>query len=247
MTGFFALLRRELFSLWVTPLAWVALFAFLLLQGISFYLMVDYHSKFTTLSIDQGPVQGYFSSLFIPVSLLLVCPSLSMRLLAEERRSGTIEPLLTAPVSALSVVLSKYLATLGTYLAFWLPTVLYLVILRETGAIDWGAVLASYLGVGLVGASYLAIGLLMSTLTKSQLLAAMLTTLAIFGVFILGVGERVFDPGPLRDLCAHVSILSQLDELSRGLVDLRRLVFDLSVSVFCLFLAVRVVASWRWD
>ncbi len=245
--GAWAVLRRELLSLWVTPLAWVLLFVFLTLQGTSFYLLVDHFSKFADGSMDHGPVQGYFASFFVPVSLLLVCPALSMRTFAEERRSGTIEVLLTAPVSSLSVVVGKYAATLLTYVAMWLPTLLYVVILRGTGVVDWPVVAASYLGVLLIGASYLAVGTLMSAMTKSQLIAMLLTTLALFGLFILGIGERVFDPGPLLEVCRHVSMLGQLEDFSKGVVDTRRLVFDLSLVWLPLFLCVRVVDSWRLD
>lgn len=246
MTGLLAVYRREMLSLWVTPLAWLLLFAFLVLQGISFYIVVDQHAHFTSLSIDQGPVQSYFSSLFIPFSLLFVCPALTMGAFAEERRSGTIEALLTAPVSAAEVVLAKYLAAVSTYALLWLPTLLYVVIVRNVTDIDWRVVAASYLGLLAVGGAYVAIGLLMSALSKSQLLALMLTVLALFGLFILGVGERVFDPGPLATLCGHVSVLSQLEDFSRGVIDLRRLVFDSSVASLSLFLTQRVVDSWRW-
>lgn len=247
MTGFWAVFRRELWSLWVTPLAWVLLFVFLGLQGTSFFLLVDHFSKSADMSLNTGPVQSYFASLFVPVSLLLVCPALSMRLFAEERRQGTVETLLTAPVSALSVVLGKYLATLCTYLAMWLPTVLYVVILRDTGAVDWGVVAASYLGVALLGAAYLAVGTLMSALTQSQLVALLLTTFTLFGLFILGIGERVFDPGLLLDISSHVSVLSQLEDFSKGVIDSRRLVFDASLVWFPLFLCVRIVDGWRLD
>lgn len=247
MIGFWAILRRELFSLWVTPMAWVLTFVFLVLQGTSFYLLVDHFSKVADTSIDRGPVQSYFASLFVPVSLLLICPALSMRLFAEERRSGSVEALLTAPVSAASVVWGKYLATFLTYLAMWLPTVLYVVILRDTGVVDWPVVGASYLGVALIGAGYLAVGTLMSALTRSQLIAMLLTTLSLFGLFILGIGERVFDPGWLFEVCRHVSILSQLEDFSKGVVDSRRVVFDLSLVALPLFLCVRVVDSWRLD
>jgi len=246
MTGLLAIYRREMLSLWVTPLAWLLSFVFLLLQGISFYIVVDHFAHFTSLTIDQGPVQGYFSSLFIPLSLLLVCPALTMGSFAEERRSGTIESLLTAPVNAASVVHAKYLAALSTYALLWLPTLLYVVIVRNVADIDWRVVATSYVGLLAVGSAYLAIGLLMSSLTKSQLGALMLTTLALFGLFILGIGERVFDPGPLQQVCAHVSVLSQIDDFSRGLIDSRRLVFDSSLASLCLFLTRRVVDSWRW-
>ena len=246
MTGFFAIYRREMLSLWVTPLAWLLLFAFLLLQGISFYIVVDHFAHFTSLSIDQGPVQSYFSSLFIPFSLLFVCPALTMGCFAEERRSGTIEALLTAPVSAEAVVGAKYAAALSTYSLLWLPTLLYVVIVRNVADIDWRVVVSSYAGLFAVGSAYIAIGLLMSALSKSQLLSLMLTVLALFGLFILGVGERVFDPGVLATLCGHVSVLSQLEDFSRGVIDLRRLVFDSSLASLSLLLTQRVVDSWRW-
>jgi ABC-2 type transport system permease protein len=85
----------------------------------------------------------------------------------------------------------------------------------------------------------------MSALTKSQLVALMLTLCVQFGLFVLGVGEYVFEPGPLRDLCAHVSLSSQLEEMSKGIVDLRRVVFDASVALWALFVTSRVVESWR--
>jgi ABC-2 type transport system permease protein len=245
MMGLGAIYRREMLALWVTPLAWVLSFAFLLLQGVSFYIVVDHYTHFTSLSVS-GPVETYFSSLFMPFTLLLVCPALSMGSFAEERRSGTIESLLTAPVSAAAVVHGKYLAALSTYVLLWLPTLLYVVIVRNVAVIDWPVVVSSYAGLFCIGAAYLAIGVLMSALAKSQLLALMLTTLVLFGLFILGVGERVFDPGPLQALCAHVSVLSQLEDFARGVIDLRRLVFDSSLVSLCLFLTRRVVDSWRW-
>ena len=86
----------------------------------------------------------------------------------------------------------------------------------------------------------------MSALTRSQLAALMLTALVLFGLLILGVGERVFDPGPLQQLCAHVSVISQLEDFSRGVIDLRRLVFDASLALGCLVFPRRAVDSWRW-
>jgi ABC-2 type transport system permease protein len=245
MTGFVPILVRELRAYWVTPLAWVLTFAFLVLQGTSFVLMIEHYNQFANVALAEGPLQGYFASLFVPVTLLLVCPALSMRTFAEERRSGTIEVLMTAPVSALAVVLGKYFAAWLTYAGMWLPTLLYVIILRDTGAVDWGVVGSSYLGIGLIGAAYLAIGTLMSAVTQSQLVALMLTTLVLFGLFILGIGEQVFEPGLVLDVCRYVSILSQLDDFSRGLIDSRRVLLDTSTTAFVLFLCVRVVDSWR--
>ena len=98
MTGFWSIYRREVLSLWVTPLAWVLITVFLILQGSVYYSIVSHFSSLPELSVDYGPVQAYFGqTLFVLVSLLLLCPALTMRTFAEERRSGTIETLLTAP------------------------------------------------------------------------------------------------------------------------------------------------------
>ena len=248
MSGFVPIFKRELLSLWVTPIAWVVLFFFLVIQGISFSLIVSHLGGADAISYDSGPVQSYFGqSLFIIITLFLACPALTMRLFAEERKSGTIEALMTAPVSPAGVVLGKYAATLATYIAMWAPTILYVVILQDTGTIDWKVLGSSYLGVLGIGAGYLGVGVLMSAMTQNQLIAFLMTALVIFGLFILGIAEYVLPAGPLRDTCAHVSVFSQMDDFSKGIVDLRRVVFDITLVVLPLFLAVRVVDSWRWD
>jgi len=248
VSGFLAVYRREMLSLWVTPLAWVLLVVFLILQGTIFYSIVVHFTGMADLAVETGPIEAYFGqeSVFLLMTLLLVCPALTMRTFAEERKSGTIETLLTAPVTATAVVLGKYAAVLTTYVAMWAPTLLYVVVLRRTGAVDWHGVASSYFGLACIGAAYLALGTLMSSLSKSQLIALLLAIFVEFGLFVLGVGEYVFEPGLLRDLCAHVSMSSQMDEMSRGIIDLRRLVFDGSVAVTSLFVTTRVVDSWRW-
>lgn len=248
MSGFLAVYRREMLSLWVTPLAWVLLVVFLLLQGTIFYSIVVHFTSLADLAVETGPIEAYFGqeSVFLLMTLLLVCPALTMRTFAEERRSGTIETLLTAPVTPVGIVLGKYLAVLTTYAAMWAPTVLYVVVLRKTGSIDWHTVGSSYLGLFGVGAAYLALGTLMSSLSKSQLIALLLAIFAEFGLFVLGVGEYVFEPGLVRDVCAHLSVGSQMEEMSRGIVDLRRIVFDGSITITSLFVTSRVVDSWRW-
>ena len=248
MTGIWVIYRRELLSLWVTPLAWVLVSVFLLLQGAIYYSIVSHFSSIPELGIDYGPVQAYFGqTVFVLVSLLVLCHALTMRTIAEERRSGTLEMLLTAPVTATGLVLGKYLAVLTTYLLMWAPTVLYLVILRDTGTVDWQVVAASYLGIAAIGSGYLAVGVLMSAVTKSQLIAVLLTMLVAFGLFVLGVGQYVFEPGLAHSLSSYVALQDQLEELSRGIVDMRRLVFDLSLVALPLFVAVRIVDSWRWE
>lgn len=249
MSGALAVYRREMLALWVTPLAWVLLVVFLLLEGGIFYAIVLHFATLPEPSADSSAIQAFFGqdSVLLLITLMLLCPALTMRSFAEERRSGTIESLLTAPVSAGSVVLGKYLAIVSTFVLIWAPTTLYVVIVGKTGHVDVGAVATSYLGLFCVGSSYLAIGVLMSALTRSQLVALLLTVFVVFGLFVLSIGEYLLEDGWLRDLSAYLSMGGQMDDFSRGIVDSRHLVLDCSLIAFCLFGCARVVQSWSRD
>lgn len=247
MRGFFPVYKRELFSLFVTPTAWALIVVFLVIQGFHFYGLLLHFASSVEVTVDRGPVQAFFGeSIIFYLPLVLLCPGITMRLFAEERRSGTIESLMTAPVTTTAIVLGKYFAALTTYAAMWAPTLLYIVVLRKSGAIDWQVVGTSYLGVMLIGGGYLAIGTLMSAMTQSQLVAIVLSALIILGLFVLGIGEFVFEPGILRDVSAHISVWGQMSEFSKGIVDLRRLVFDGSLIAVPLYITVRAVDAWRW-
>ncbi|AKT39748.1 ABC transporter permease [Chondromyces crocatus] len=247
MRGFWPIFKRELFSLFVTPLAWVLLTAFLVVQGLHFFLIVTHFANQADLAADGGPVQSFFGqTIFLYLPLLFICPLLTMRLFAEERRSGTIEALLTAPVGTTGVVLAKYLAALVTYIVMWAPTLLYLVLIQQTGEVDWRVVGASYLGLILVGGGYLAIGTMTSAMSSSQVLAAGLSTMTLVALFMLGIGEFIVPSGPVHDLCAYLSVWTQMNDFSRGIVDLRRLTFDATLIALPLFITVRAVDAWRW-
>jgi ABC-2 type transport system permease protein len=248
VTALAATVRREMASLWLTPLAWILWVVLLLLQGGVFATIVASFASNSEPTLDFGPLQAFYGqSVFVPLTLLLVCPALTMRSLAEERRAGTIENLLSAPVGASAVVLGKYLACLASFIVFWLPTLLYPVVVRHVMPIDWRVVATSYLGLFSLGAGLLAVGVLCSAMSKSQFVALVLTSGTLLFLVVLGVGENVFDEGWLQTLCGHLSIQSQLAEMAQGVVSLRRLVFDATLVVLPLFLAVRVFESWRWS
>ncbi len=248
MRSFWPIYKRELFAFFITPLAWVLISVFLFVQGMHFFLLVDHFASQAEISGDQTPLQAFFgNTVLLYLILFLLIPAMTMRLFAEERRSGTIEGLMTAPVSSVAVVLAKYAAVVTTYIAMWIPTLLYLVILKRTGAIDWQVAGASYLGVLLVGAGYLSLGLMMSALTKSQFLALITTGLVILALFILGVGEFITREGTaIHDVCAHVSVWAQMNDFASGIIDSRRLVFDASLIFLPLFITTRAVDAWRW-
>lgn len=247
MRGFLPIYKRELFAFFVTPLAWVLVTVFLLVQGMHFFLLVDHFANQTVQS-DQTPVQAFFgNTVILYLVLFLLVPPITMRLFAEERRSGTIELLLTTPVSTAALVLAKYASALTTYVIMWAPTVLYIVILGRTGDVDWHVVGASYVGVFSIGAGYLALGLLMSALTKSQFLALVLTAMVILGLFIVGVGEFITREGTFtHEICAHVSVWAHMNDFANGVIDSRRLVYYGSITVLPLFITVRAVDAWRW-
>ena len=248
MKSFWPIYKRELFAFFVTPLAWALILVFLVVQGMHFYLLVEHFSNLGEIASDQTPVQAFFgNTVLLYLILFLLVPAMTMRLFAEERRSGTIETLMTAPVSSASVVLAKYAAVLTTYIAMWAPTVLYLVILQRTGDLDWQVAASSYLGVLLVGAGYLSLGLLTSALTSSQFLALVLSALVILVLFILGIAEFVTPEGTaLHDVCSYVSVWAHMNDFASGIVDLRRLVFNGTLIVVPLFVTVRAVDAWRW-
>ena len=249
MRSFWPVFKRELFAFWVTPLAWVLTCVFLVVQGMHFSVLVKNFAEMGSIESDQTPIQAFFgNTVLLYLVLFLLVPPMTMRLFAEERRSGTIESLMTAPVSAPAVVLAKYGAALVTYAAMWAPTLLYVVILQRSGFVDWHVVAASYLGVLLVGAGYLALGLFMSAVTKSQFIALVLTALVLLALFILGIGEFVTRDGTaLHDVCAYVSVWAQMNDFASGVVDTRRVFWDGTLVVLPLFLTTRVVDSWRQD
>ena len=248
MNGLWPVFKRELFSFYVTPLAWVVMTAFLLVQGVHFYVVLANFATQVSLSPDAGPVQTFFGqTVFLYLPLFFVCPVLTMRLFAEERRSGTMEPLLTTPVHTAGVVVGKYLAVLVAYVGMWTPTALYMWLVAGVGEVDWNVVGTGYLAVFALGAGYLAIGTMTSSLSKSQLSAAMMSAMLIIALFILGVGEMIFPEGPVRDLCGYLSVWGQMNDFSRGIVDSRRLVFDASLVALPLFITVRAVDSWRYE
>jgi ABC-2 type transport system permease protein len=248
MRSFWPIYKREMFAFFVTPLAWVLIVAFLVAQGMHFFLVIDHFAHQADMVGDETPLTAFFgNTVLLYLVLFMLVPPMTMRAFAEERRSGTIESLMSGPVSAAAVVLAKYAAVLTTYVIMWVPTVLYVVILRRTGSLDGHAALSAYLGVLLVGAGYLAIGTCASALARSQFVAMIWTAFALLVLFIVGMGEFVTREGTLfHDVCVHVSVWSHMNDFASGLVDSRHLVFYGTLIVLPLFIATRAVEAWRW-
>ena len=245
MRAVWATFVRELRAYFFSPLAYVVLTCFLLVHGVTFSTIVGF---LTNPRAPMGPpMQFFFGATFLFwLAMVFIGPVLAMRLIAEERRSGTIEVLMTAPVTEGQVVAGKYLGALAFYVALWLPTLGYVAVLTRYSAIDWGPIAAGYLGVLGVGALFLALGIFASALTKNQLIAAILAFAMTFGIILLGLLESLVNDEALRSVFSYLNVLQQMEDFSKGIVDTRALVYYATMSLFFLFLTSRALEARKW-
>jgi|YNPBryunderm2012_1023409.scaffolds.fasta_scaffold08591_3 ABC-2 type transport system permease protein len=240
-----ALIYRELVAYFSSPLAWVVLTAFLFFNGYVFWLITAYLNDPRTQAMT--PLKLFFGgTIFFWLFLLFVVPVITMRLLAEERRSGTLEVLLTAPVSEGQVVMGKFLAAFIFYLFLWLPTVVYVVILKQYAAIDLYKVASGYLGIALLGVLFAAVGLFTSAFTRNQIVAAIFAFAVLVVLFSVGLMEQLTTNPALKGVLGYMNLWDHMDDFARGLVDTRRIVYQLSLAGLFLFLTVKVVEAWKW-
>lgn len=244
MSALWATFLRELRAYFVSPLAYVVLFFLLILDGVVFSLITTYLAD--PRQPSGRPFDYFFGGFPFWLIVLFAVPVITMRLLAEERKSGSIEVLMTAPISEGQVVAGKFLAALAFWVVLWLPTVLYAVILEVYGELDWGTLGAGYLGILLLGAFFLAIGIMASALTRNQILAAVAAFSLSLLVFFVGFLTGLVDQPGLQELTGYVSVIDHMDELRRGIVDTRRLVYYLTGTFFFLFVAARALEDRKW-
>ncbi len=236
MRKIWAISGKEVRSYFASPIAYVVMVMFLLTTGFFFAAYVGN----TGLAI----LDGLFSTATI-IMLMSVTSLLTMRLLAEEQKLGTIELLLTAPVRDLEVVIGKYLASLAVFVAMLGLTLYYPLLLFWFGDPDAGPIFSGYLGFFLVGASFLAVGLLASSLTSNQIVSAVLA----FGLLILvwvmeGAGGLI--SGAAAEVISYMSLSAHLGDFVKGVIDTRDIVYYLSFIAFFLFLTVRSLETRRW-
>jgi ABC-2 type transport system permease protein len=241
-----ATVNRELRAYFFSPLAYVVLTCFLIVHGVTFSALIGFLSD--PRSPAGPPMQYFFGATFLFwLAMLFVGAVLSMRLISEERRSGTIEVLMTAPITEGQVVAGKFLAALVFYIFLWLPTLTYVGLVSHYGGqVDWGPIASSYLGVVGIGALFLAVGLFASSLTKNQLIAAILAFAMLFVLILLGLLDSLVNTQALKDLLGYVNLLQHMDDFGKGIVDTRRLVYYLSGTLFFLFLTARALEAKKW-
>src|SRR5580693_1811706 len=244
-----ALLVRELSAFYYSPIAYVVLFFFLILNGLAFW--------FSIAPLSHGPseltvVQIFFNKLSFWIAYLLVFPLITMRLFSEEFKLGTIETLMTAPVRDWEVVISKFLAALIFYLSLWLPSLLYFLIFGSLGnraAIGSAAqIFAPYLLLLVMGMFNVALGCLASAMTSNQIVAAMISLVLTIGFFFVTLINYVVNSSSplLREMTAYVAQLDHMDSFSRGVVDSRVFVFYPSMTLLLLVITYQVFQYRRW-
>ncbi len=244
MRGTWVIFKRELGSYFSTPIAAVFLVIFLLLSGTFTFYLGNFFGR------GQADLRSFFE--FHPWLYLVLIPALAMRLWAEERKSGTVELLFTLPVSLTEVVLAKFLASwCFTALALALTFPMWVTV-NILGDPDNGVIFAAYLGSLLMAGAFLAIGSCMSALTKNQVIAFVISVVVSLG-FVLSGFPMVLDvvsgwaPHVLVTLISSFSFLTRFDAISKGVFDLRDLVYFLSLMAFWLFATAQVLEMKKAD
>lgn len=244
MSTTFTIAKREFRSSFDSPLAYVVICLGLVMLGFVFFMLNGgfWQADRATLSklFEQAPRGLSF----------LVVPVVTMRLLAEEKRTGTLEMLITLPVKDHEVILGKFLGAWGLVLVLIASTAVYPLFMFKfpwhLGALDGGPVLAGYLGIVLYSAAAVAIGLLISALTDSQVIAFFITFVILFALHFVGYfGDSIKSEG-LRSVFSFISFDARLAPFARGMVNTRDVVYFLSITVGCLMAAFRALERRKW-
>jgi ABC-2 type transport system permease protein len=239
---------KELKGYFLTPFGWVVLAFVSIMQGISLSAAMK---GFRDSAVKDSLVYVTFNAPLFWFYFLFIFPLITMRLFAEEERSGTLETLLTAPLRTWQVVLSKYLAAMGFFTVLWLPLLfqfqLFSWVTRLPPAFDTGSLVGAMAIVMLMGAAYTAIGCLASALTSSQITAGLLTVgilvIQYFFGYVTVIWGESFAGAPLFH---YISASRHLHYFTSGLLDTRPVVYFLGMAVFVLFLTHQVVDYRRW-
>jgi ABC-2 type transport system permease protein len=253
MRNILAIAEKELRSYFASPIAYIIIGLFCVLFGFFFWLFLRIFVAQSQqmmqfgggggANINQQMIRYLFQN--TTIIILFIMPIITMRTYSEEKRSGTIELLLTAPITDLQIILGKFLGALGLYAAMLAVTMVYIAILFVFGNPEWRPIAAAYLGLLLMGAGFVALGLFISSVTKNQIVAAVMT----FAVFLMlwVIGWPADQSGPvMREILQSLSMVDHFDDFSRGVIDTRHIIYYVSLITFGLFLTAKSVDVERW-
>jgi ABC-2 type transport system permease protein len=253
MSNILAIAHKEVRSYFASPIAYVVIGLFSLLFGYFYVAILTWFvQQGMQMSMGMGPVTLHVNQQMIrplllnaTVVLLFVLPMITMRTYAEEKRSGTIELLLTSPLTDLQIILGKFFGAMTLYATMLGVTLVYVAGLFVFGTPEWKPIATAYLGLLLLGGCFVSIGLLISSLTKNQIVAGMVT----FGVFLLlwvidWIGS--FAGPAVEPVVQYLSITQHFDDFAKGVIDTKHVIYYLSFMTFGLFLTAKSVDSERW-
>ncbi|HEV3254897.1 MAG TPA: ABC transporter permease [Candidatus Acidoferrales bacterium] len=259
MRNLYAIYRKEMSHYFVSPIAYIIIGLFLLITGFFFTNLVNLiiqqsfemtmqSARFGTpfqMDVPSAVLRNFFA--ILGSLLLFLLPMLTMGVYSEERKRGTMELLMTSPITDAQIVLGKFLASLSLFSLMILPTACYQVFLflYSDPRPPWRLILVGYLGVMLLGAVLLAIGSFISSLTENQLIAAVLTFGTFLLLWVIDIGGRGAETVSGQVL-QYLSVIRHYDDFTRGVIDTSSLIFYASWIVLGIFLTMRAVDSMRW-
>ena len=241
----FALYKKELSTFFSSLTGYLIIIVFLVFTGLKLWV---FRSSFNILDYKYAGLDGLF--LLGPFLYLFLIPAITMRMLAEEKRTGTLELLLTKPLSELTIIMSKFLAGLTLVVISLLPTLVYywsVYLLGDpVGNIDTGSVIGSYIGLVLLGAAFISIGIFASSLTSNQIVAFVIAALLCAFCYLGFDSLYQLTQGGFALLLRSLGLQQHYESISRGVVDTRDVVFFLSVIALFLMLTRMVLQSRKW-
>ena len=254
MSNIFAIAGKELRSYFASPIAYIVIGLFALLYGYFYAALLAFFvrqsmqlSQFgmgpATMNVNQQLIRPLTQN--VTVLLLFLMPMITMRTYSEEKRSGTIELLLTSPLTDFQIIMGKFFGALGLWAVMMLVTLPHLGILFYFGNPEWKPIVTAYVGLLLLGACFISLGLFISSLTSNQIVAG-IATFAVF-LFLWIITWIGSFSGPTVDkLTAYLSINAHLDDFGKGVIDTTHVIYYLSFITFSLFLTAKSVDSERW-
>jgi len=246
--------KKEMRLYFTSPIAWVILTIFLFIAGYFFYSIFAFFTLASMqsamnpamardLNVTDSVLRPLFSN--ISVILLLLMPLVTMRLFAEERRSGTIELLLTYPVRDGAVLIGKYLAGLTLYVIMLALTLFYPLLVAYFARVEWGPLATGYLGLLLMGATFLGVGIFASSLTENQIVASIITFGVLLIFWVIGWSSDYLG-GTWGRVLSHLSLIEHFDSFAKGVLDTRDVLYFVDFTIVALFLTLRSLEARRW-
>ena len=248
------IVKKEMRIYFTSPVAWVIITMFLVIAGYFFYNIFAFYTLASMqsamnpqmgrdLNVTDSVLRPLFSN--VSVILLLLMPLITMRLFAEERRSGTIELLLTYPVRDGAVLVGKYLAALAVYVIMLALTLLYPAIVFYFVRLEWGPLLTGYLGLLLMGATFLAVGIFASSLTENQIVASITTFGVLLILWVIGWSAE-YVGGTWGSVLSHLSLLDHFDTFAKGIFDTKDVIYYVNFTILALFIGLKSLEARRW-